>query len=56
MDALGGQVEAFRRSVRRLDESTGEAMAAAASAGRARTKRPAGVGRTVLTVVRDGAA
>jgi hypothetical protein len=53
MDTLGGQVAAFQRSVLRLDESTGEAMAAAASASRARTKRPAGVGRTVLTVVRD---
>jgi hypothetical protein len=54
--ALRAQVEAFQRSVLRLDESTGEAMAAAASGRRARTKRPAGVGRTVLTVVRDGAA
>jgi hypothetical protein len=49
--ALRAQVEAFQRSVRRLDESTGEAMAAAASARRARTKRSAGVGITPISPV-----
>jgi hypothetical protein len=51
MDALGGQVEAFRRSVLRLDESTGEAMAAASSARRARTKRLSGIGITPISSV-----
>jgi hypothetical protein len=49
--ALRAQVEAFQRSVLRLDESTGEAMAAAASARRARTKRPAGIGITPISPV-----
>jgi hypothetical protein len=51
MDTLGGQVEAFQRSVLRLDESTGEAMAAAASARRARTKRLSGIGITPISPV-----
>jgi hypothetical protein len=49
MDVLSGQVEAFRRSVLRLDESTGEAMAAAASARRGRTKLPSGIGITPIS-------